>query len=672
MADINVILPDGSKKTLPDGATAMDLALAISAGLAKAVVAARVKTGETVEVRDLSRPLVDGAQVWLLKMDDKDAQDIMRHSVEHVLATAVVRLFPGAQVSMGPRDHSKEFYYDFDIGRAFTPEDLEKIEAEMLKIISEDKPFVRREMSKAAAREEFKKLGQRYKDQILDWIPEGDVSLYQDAEFTDLCRGPHLPSTGRIKAFKLTGVAGAYWRGDSTKEMLQRISGIAFGNKDELTKHLAAVEEAKKRDHRKLGKELDLFFFDPVAPASPFFLPKGTLVYNKLVEYMRGLYVKYSYQEVVTPQVFDTRLFKTSGHYANYTDNMFFAYGGGNVDTLKKAFNERADQTSAAGELSEDDHESREYGVKPMNCPGHCVLYRHGQHSHRDLPLRIADFGRLHRFEKGGVTHGLARVRTFSQDDAHIFCTPDQMQGEITAFVQLLDEVYRAFEFQDVRIRLATRPEKRAGTDAQWDAAEKALERALVGMNREFTWAPGDGAFYGPKLEFHIKDALDRSWQLGTIQVDYVLPASDRFNLTFVNKEGAKEQVIMLHRAILGSLERFFGVYLEHIAGKFPPWLAPEQARILSITDRGAEYAKALRARLMAKGLRVDVDERNEKLGFKVREAQLHQVPFALVLGDKEVEQKGVTVRARGGKDLGFVAEDALVDFLVKECAIPL
>ncbi|MBI5494739.1 MAG: threonine--tRNA ligase [Deltaproteobacteria bacterium] len=680
MTDISVILPDGSKKTLPHGATAADLALSISAGLAKAVVAARVKLGAKTEVRDLQAPLVDGAQVWLLKLDDKDAQDIMRHSAEHVLATAVCRLFPGAQVTMGPRDHGKEFYYDFDIGRPFTPEDLERIEAEMQKLITEDKPFIRREVPKPQAREEFKQLGQKYKDQILDWIPDDNVTIYQNHDFTDLCRGPHLPSTGRIKAVKLTGVAGAYWRGDQSREMLQRISGQAFTSKDEMTKHFAQLEEAKKRDHRKLGKELELFFFDPLAPASPFFLPRGALVYNKLVEYVRKLYVKYGYDEVVTPQIFDTKLFKTSGHYDNYEENMYFGYGGLSLRKLNGLIRQVAEDNKdnkdlfakdVFGDSAEEDVEWREFGVKPMNCPGHCILYAHSLHSHRDLPMRIADFGRLHRFEKGGVTHGLARVRTFSQDDAHIFCTPDQVQAEIVSFVNLLDEVYRAFEFNDVRIRLATRPEKRAGSDADWDRAEKALEEALMGVKREFTFSPGEGAFYGPKLEFHVKDALERSWQLGTIQVDYVLPGPDRFALTFINREGAKDQVVMLHRAILGSLERFLGVYLEHIGGKFPAWLAPEQARILPITDEAMSYANELRARLLARGLRVDLDARQEKLGFKVREAQLMQVPFALVIGNKEVADKGVTVRQRGGKDLGFMAEDALTAFIVKECTMP-
>lgn len=680
---ISVTLPDGSQKQLPKGATAMDLALAISAGLAKAVVAARVKVGTAVDVRDLSRPLPDGAQVWLLKMDDKDAQDTLRHSTEHILATAVCRLFKGAQVTMGPRDHGKEFYYDFDIGRPFTPEDVQKIEAEMQKIVAEDKPFIREDVPKAEARRMFKDLGQRFKDEILDWIPDDTVSIYRNNDFIDLCRGPHIPRTGLVKAFKLHEPASAYWRGDAKRDSLQRLGGLAFSNKDELTKFVAAQEEAKKRDHRKLGKDMGLFIFHPIAPASPFFLPKGTLVYNGLVEFIRKLYVKYGYQEVVTPQVFDTSLFKTSGHYDNYVDGMFFAYGAGPVHVLKDAFGKAAlahqahaqdhahDHAGHSHAEADEDAETREFGVKPMNCPGHCILFANsGLKSHRDLPMRIADFGRLHRFEKGGVTHGLARVRTFSQDDAHIFCAEADMQKEIRGFFDLLDDVYNAFEFKDVKIRLATRPEKRAGTDAQWDKAEAALEFALKDAKREFTLAPGDGAFYGPKLEFHVKDALDRSWQLGTIQVDYILP--ERFELSYVGSDGQKHRPVMLHRAILGSLERFFGVYLEHIAGKFPAWLAPEQARILSITDNSATYADALQKRLAGLGLRVSADTRQEKLGFKVREAQVEQVPFALVMGDKEAEQKGVTVRLRGGKDLGFMAEEALVEWLRKECASPV
>ncbi|MEW5849689.1 MAG: threonine--tRNA ligase [Myxococcota bacterium] len=666
-ASINITLPDGSQRSLPTGSTAMDLAQAISAGLAKAVVAARIKTGDETRVVDLQSRLPDGAQVWLLKMDDPDAQDTMRHSAEHILATAVCRLFPGAQVTMGPREHDKEFYYDFDIGRPFTPEDIEKVEKEMQRLIDEDAPFKRNEISKNEARELFKKLGQRYKDQILDWIPGDTVSVYQNHDFTDLCRGPHVPSSGKIKAFKLMGAAGAYWRGDSNNEMLQRIHGIAFPSKDELTKHLARIEEAKKRDHRKLGKELELFSFHPWAPASPFFLPKGTAVYNRLLEYVRKLYVKYGYQEVITPQIFDVALFKTSGHYENYWENMFFAFGGGKLDALKEAMAPKAVGSDVTKE--EEDHVAREFGVKAMNCPGHCLLYGMELHSHRDLPWRVADFGRLHRFEKGGVTHGLARVRSFCQDDAHIFCTPEQVQQEIEQFVRFLDEIYKACEFNDVTIRLATRPEKRVGTDAMWDHAEKALEQALIAIGRKFVFAPGDGAFYGPKLEFHVKDALDRSWQLGTIQVDYNFP--ERFDLNYVAPDGSKQRPVMLHRAILGSLERFFGVYLEHIAGKFPTWLAPVQARILPITERAMDYAKEMKLALQQAGLRVEVDERNEKLGFKIREAQLMQIPYALVVGDKEVTEKGATVRQRGGKDLGFMANDALTAFLLKEGQLP-
>ena len=670
MADsISITLPDGSPKQLPAGATAMDLATAISAGLARAVVAARVKTGNTTAVADLSAPLPDGAQVWLLKMDDPDAQDILRHSTEHILATAVCRLFKGAQVTMGPRDHGKEFYYDFEIGRPFTLEDVERIEAEMHKVISEDKPFVREVMSKAQARKLFKEVGQRFKDEILDWIVDDDVTIYRNNDFIDLCRGPHLPRTGIVKAFKLHEPAAAYWRGDANRDSLQRLGGVAFASKEALKTYVERLEEAKKRDHRKLGKELGLFMFHPVAPASPFFLPKGTVVYNKLVEYIRTLYVKYGYDEVVTPQVFDTSLFKTSGHYDNYVDGMYFAYGGAPVHVLQNAFREDASKVSADSPGAED-HITREFGVKPMNCPGHCVLFAHsGLKSHRDLPLRIADFGRLHRFEKGGVTHGLARVRTFSQDDAHVFCADADTQSEIRSFFNLLDDVYKAFDFTEVAIRHATRPEQRAGTDEQWDRAEAVLEAALKEAGRAYTVTPGEGAFYGPKLEFHVKDALDRSWQLGTIQVDYILP--ERFDLTYVGSDGQKHRPVMLHRAILGSLERFFGVYLEHIGGKFPPWLAPEQMRLLSITDRASSYGEHLLARLKARGMRAELDARQEKLGFKIREAQLAQVPFSLVMGDKEVEQQGATVRARGGKDLGFVKEDDLVEMMHRECAMP-
>jgi threonyl-tRNA synthetase len=668
-SEIKVTLPDGSQRSLPAGGTGLDLATAIGPGLAKAVVAARVKVGETTQVLDLQAALPDGAQVWLLKTDDPAALAIVRHSAEHILATAVCRLFPGAQVTMGPRDHDKEFYYDFSVGRAFTPEDLEKIEKEMERLVKEDVPFKRLEVKKPEAREIFKKLGQTYKDQILDWIPEDSVTVYQNHDFTDLCRGPHVPSSGRIKAFKLMTSSGAYWRGDSKNEMLQRITGVAFPNADALKKHLALLEEAKKRDHRKLGKELELFAFHNLAPASPFFLPKGAAVYNGLVDYVRKLYGKYGYQEVITPQVYDTELFKRSGHYDNYTEDMFFAYGAGSMEKLKERFGKPALAATPEGHPVDPQEHEREFGVKPMNCPGHCLIYAMGLHSHRDLPYRMADFGRLHRFELGGVIHGLTRVRTFCQDDGHVFCTPEQVQPEISEFIRFLDEVYRAFEFKDVHIRLATRPQKRTGTDEMWDAAEKALETALTVAERPFELAPGEGAFYGPKLEFHVKDALERSWQLGTIQVDYSMP--DRFDLTFVGKDGNKQRAVMLHRAILGSLERFMGVYLEHIAGKFPAWLAPEQVRVLPITERAAACAEALHLKLKALGFRATLDARNEKLGFKIREAQLMQVPFSLVIGDKEVETLGVTVRQRGGKDLGFMDEAAVLAFLAKETALP-
>lgn len=644
---MRVTLPDGSHKEMPAGSSFLDLAKNIGPGLAKAVVVAKLDD----ELFDLQAEIPREGRVTFLKADAVEAQDTIRHSCEHVLATAVIRLFPGAQVTMGPSDHSKDFYYDFDVGRPFTPEDIEKIEAEMKKIISEDVKFVRKVVSKPEAAALFEQQGQRFKPEILSWIPDERVTIYEDADFTDLCRGPHVPSAGRIGAFKLLGAAASYWRGDATKDHLQRIRGVAFPTKKELEAYVAQIELAKQRDHRKLGRELELFAFSPLAPASPFFFPKGALVYNKLVEYVRNQYVRHGYEEVITPQIFSAELFKTSGHYDNYADNMYW------VDPGKGG--------SAA---SEDEPPGVEYGVKPMNCPAHCVLYAMGLRSFRDLPWRVADFGRLHRAE-GEAVHGMLRVRTFAQDDAHIFCTVEQMPSEMAAFVDLIDEVYRDFELGDVRIRIATRPEKRLGDESAWDVAEKGLTEVLDAKGREYTIAPGEGAFYGPKLEFHVKDALGRSWQLGTLQVDFNLPK--RFGLEYVGADSKRHAPVMLHRAIFGSLERFYGVYLEHTGGQFPTWLAPVQAIVLPVTDRAMAWGEEMSAALMQAGLRVDVDRRNEKLGFKIREAQLKKIPYLLVVGDKEVEKRGASIRLHGGKDLGYRELGEVLSLLAEDAKMP-
>ncbi|MCC7384762.1 MAG: threonine--tRNA ligase [Deltaproteobacteria bacterium] len=645
---MRVTLPDGAEREVPAGSTFLDLAKSIGPGLAKAVVVAKLDQ----DLFDLQAEIPREGRVTFLKSDAPEAQATIRHSCEHVLATAVIRLFQGAQVTMGPQDHSRDFYYDFDIGRPFTTEDLERIEEEMKKLVSEDVKFVRRVVSKDEAQALFNKLGQRFKPEILTWIPDTQVTLYEDADFIDLCRGPHLPSAGRIGAFKLLGAAGSYWRGDAARDKLQRIRGVAFASKKELDAHLAQVELAKQRDHRKLSKELGLVGFSQLAPASPFFLPRGTIVYNAMVAYVRRLYARYGYQEVITPQIFSADLFKTSGHYDNYADNMYWVQPGRGGSVVPEA----------AGEVG------AEWAVKPMNCPGHCAMYAMDLHSFRDLPWRVADFGRLHRAE-GEAVHGLMRVRTFAQDDAHIFCTEDQMAEEMAAFVDLVDEVYTDFGFSDVKVRLATRPEKRMGAEELWDRAERDLAEVLKAKDRPYDLAPGEGAFYGPKLEFHIKDAIGRSWQLGTLQVDFNLP--QRFQLEYVGADSRRHPPVMLHRAILGSLERFFGVYLEHTGGAFPTWLAPVQAVLLPVTDRALELSRVIAARLEAAGVRVDIDERNEKLGFKIREAQLQKVPYMLVVGDREVERQGASVRLLGGKDLGFQEIVQVVALITEDAKMP-
>jgi len=648
---MKVSLPDGSTRDVPTGSTFLDLAKSIGPGLAKAAVVAKLDD----EIVDLQAEIPRDGRVTFLKADAPESEDVIRHSAEHVLATAVLRLFPGAQVTMGPSDHSKDFYYDFDVGRAFTPEDLEKIEAEMTKVIAEDVKFTRKLMSKSEAADLFKKHGQRFKPEILEWIKDADVSIYENADFVDLCRGPHVPNAGKIGAFKLLGAAGSYWRGDATKDKLQRIRGVAFSDKKKLAKHFETIELAKARDHRKLGKELELFGFSTMAPASPFFFPKGATVYNLLIDYVRGQYRRHGYQEVVTPQIYSAELWKTSGHYENFSDNMYFAEPG------------RRDHR-VAQQAAGDEHHHTEMAVKPMNCPGHCVLYGMQLKSFRDLPWRVADFGRLHRSE-GEAVHGMMRVRTFSQDDAHIFCAVDQMYGEMKAFLALVEDVYRDFGLSSPKIRLATRPEKRMGSDEVWDKAEGDLASVLKEAGREYTVAPGEGAFYGPKWEFHVEDALGRSWQLGTLQVDFSMPK--QFGLEYVGHDGARHTPVMLHRAVLGSLERFYAVYLEHTGGAFPPWLAPIQARVLPVTDRAQPHAEKIAELLAERGLRAEVDRKNEKLGFKMREAQMQKIPYVLVVGDKEVEQNAASVRLHGGQDLGAKPIDEVLSMIADQARMP-
>ena len=591
-------------------------------------------------------PVEPGVTLTPIRRTDPDALEVIRHSTSHVMAQAVQRLFPGTQVTIGPAIENG-FYYDFDRKEGpFTDQDLGKIEKEMRRIMAQNLPFSRKVVTRDEAKALFAGMGETYKVELIDAIAEGkEISVYvhgkdgkPETQWMDLCSGPHVPTTKDLGVVKLTSVAGAYWRGDEKNPMLQRIYGTAFATEEQLAAYLKMVEEAKARDHRKLGKELELFLFHEWAPAMPFFLPRGAFVYNKLIQYVRDLYVDYGYEEVITPQIFDPRLFETSGHLANYRENMYFPATEEALEAVHEHKEGAADQV-------------RSLAQKPMNCPGHCLIFGQRKRSYRELPWRVADFGRLHRYERGGVVHGLTRVRSFCQDDAHIFCTPEQLRSEIIAFNQALFEVYGAFGFAEPSVKLALRPEHRIGNDELWDVAEGTLDSVLRESNIEFEKLPGEGAFYGPKLEFHVKDAIGRSWQLGTIHLDYALP--ERFDLGFIGSDGAAHRPVMLHRAILGSLERFFGIYIEHVAGKFPVWIAPEQAILVTVTPNQIEYAQKVAAGLRAQGFRIKVDESHDKLGAKIRNARLMRVPYTVVIGDKEVESEGVAPKTNMGEDLG-------------------
>ena len=629
---IEVRLPDDSLRQLPEGATGADLAAGIGARLLDAALAVKVD-GRLV---DLKAPLTNGVKVEIVTNKTPESLELIRHSTAHLLAHAVKRLYPAAKVGIGPVIEDG-FYYDFWMDKPFTPEDLLVIEAEMKKIVAEGIEVVREDLDRDVAVARFQAMGEPLKVEIVAGLPAGEqISGYRQGDFYDLCRGPHVPSTSKLKAFKLLSIAGAYWRGDERNQMLSRIYGTAFHTQKELDEHLSRLEEAKTRDHRKLGKELGLYSFHPEAPASPFFHPRGTLVYNELVSYIRELYFKYGYSEVITPQILDVALWKTSGHYENFAESMYF--------------------TTA---------EEREYALKPMNCPGHCLMFGVQKHSYRDLPIRFADFGRLHRYERSGVTHGLTRVRTFCQDDAHIYCTPEQIKPEMASFLSLLKEVYDTFGFEGMRVALSTRPEKRLGSDEIWDAAEHALGEALDEAGLPYTLNPGEGAFYGPKIEFQLLDALKRPWQLGTLQVDYMLP--ERIDLNYTRPDGTEGRPIMLHRAILGSLERFMGILVEHTAGAFPAWLAPTQVAILPITDRANAFATEVAARAKTLALRAELDARNESLKAKIRDAQLAKTPYMLVIGDREAEAGTVSVRHRHRGDLGVQPLDAFLAGLAQE-----
>ena len=625
--------------------------------LADDIVAVRIGT----RVVDLHTPIDPSSDFAPVRTSDPEGLKVLRHSAAHVMADAVQRLFPGTQVTIGPAIDSG-FYYDFDRPDGpFTEADLASIEAEMRKIIAERKPFYREEVSRGAAHQLFEGMGEKFKLEVLDAIPGDEaISLYRhgspgrpEGTWVDLCEGPHIPHTGHIGAVKLLSVAGAYWRGSEKNPMLQRIYGTAFPDAAALEAHLKLLEEARARDHRKLGKELDLFMFHEWSPGMPFLLPRGAGVYNRLIDYLRSLYLEHGYEEVITPQVFDKRLFETSGHIPNFVDGLYFP-------VTADAMSEHAGKPAGTG-AAVAEHPALTQGLKPMNCPGHCLLFAHRRRSYRELPWRVADFGRLHRYERTGVMHGLARVRSFCQDDAHIFCTEEQAEAEANAFTRLVYDVYRVFGMTRVDIKLALRPEHRLGSDEIWDRAESMLERILLGMGLPFEKIVGEGAFYGPKVEFHVTDALGRSWQLGTIQLDYFLP--ERFGLDYVAKDGALHRPVMLHRAVFGSLERFFAIYIEHVAGKFPTWLAPEQAMIVTVSEKQAEYAERVRRELAASGLRVAVDAGDDKLGAKIRNARLMRHPYVVVLGDKEAAAGTVAPRSRDEGELGAIS---IADFAAR------
>ena len=614
------------------------------------------------KVVDLHTPIAaDAHALTPVRATDPEGLAVIRHSTAHVMADAVQRLFPGTKVTIGPAIDDG-FYYDFDTpGKSFSDEDLAKIEKAMFGVINKNSPFRREVVTREEALALFEKMGETFKLEIIRSIPEGEeVSLYKhgapNEEWVDVCEGPHVPQTGFLKAIKLTSVAGAYWRGNEKNPMLQRIYGTAFPSKEALHEHLRLIEEAKNRDHRKLGKELDLFMFHDVAPAMPFFLPKGAFVYNKLVQYMRDQYEGQGYEEVITPLAYDPKLFRTSGHLGHYNENMYRLWTEDLV--------EGEDPTKVTEVL-----QAGSFALKPMNCPSHCVIFGHRKRSYRELPWRVADFARLHRYERGGVVHGLARVRSFAQDDAHVFCTPEQVPSEIAKFITFLTEVYTALRFDKFEVKLATRPESRFGTDGEWDTAEGALAEGLKAAGLPFEYLPNEGAFYGPKVEFHVQDALKRSWQLGTIQYDWNLPM--RFELGYVGSDGKEHQPVMLHRAILGSLERFFAVYLEHCGGNFPTWLAPKQAIVITVHEDLNPFAKKVQDSLVAQGLRVDADLSNDKLGAKIRNARLARYPYLAVVGQKEAEANTVGVRSREKGELGAIAVEEFTRMLIEESRPP-
>ena len=628
----NVTLPDGTVKSFDQSLSVADVASSIGSGLAREALAGEVD-GQLVDTSFLIESDVELAIVT--NKDDK-ALEVIRHSTAHLLAQATQQLYPKAQVTIGPVIDNG-FYYDFAYEKGFSEEDLVKIEKKMNAIVKQNLPIQRLEMKREDAIELFKSMGEHYKAEIIESIPTNEVlSLYKQGDFIDLCRGPHVPSTSKLKVFKLMKLAGAYWRGDSNNEMLQRVYGTAWENKKDLEDYLHRLEEAEKRDHRKIGKVQDLFHTQEEAPGMIFWHPKGWALYQLIVQYMSQVYKDNDYFEVNTPELIDRTLWEKSGHWDKFGDSMFTTHS-----------------------------ESRDYAIKPMNCPGHVQIYKHSLKSYRDLPLRLAEFGSCHRNEPSGTLHGLMRVRNFVQDDAHIFCTPEQIQSEVSDFIDLTFEVYKHFGFENIDIKLSTRPEVRVGSDEAWDKAEAALAEALSAKGIEWELQEGEGAFYGPKVEFVLKDCLEREWQCGTIQADFSMP--ERLEAQYIAEDGSKQTPVMLHRVIVGSIERFAGILIEHYEGAFPSWLAPIQAVILNITQKQEEFAKKVEKKLKKQGLRVISDLRNEKIGYKIREHSMQRYPYILVVGDREVENNQISVRQRGGQDLGSMSLEALIELINQE-----
>jgi threonyl-tRNA synthetase len=632
MSSISVKLPDGSNRELESGSTALDLAAGIGPRLAKAATGARING----EVKSLPTPLNDGDEVEILTFDTQDGRNVFRHSASHVMASAIMRLRPETKLAIGPAIEDG-FYYDIDTDPPISEEDFAAIEAEMAKIVKDDEPFERQEVSKSDALARFKSCDDVYKVELIEDLEDGTITYYQNGDFTDLCRGPHLPSTGRIKAFKLLSVAGAYWRGDERRPMLQRIYGTAFPSKKELDEYLKFREEAEKRDHRKLGKQLDLFSFHSVGPGFPFFHPKGMIVLNALMEFWREEHRKRGYDEIRTPIILDRILWEQSGHWDHYKENMYFTQ----ID-------------------------ERDFAVKPMNCPGGMLVYKSDLRSYRDLPMRMAEVGTVHRHEKSGVLHGLTRVRMFTQDDAHLFITPEQIRDEVIGIIDFVDHVYKAFGF-DYHVELSTRPEDSIGTAEMWEIATSGLKDALDAKGMEYKINEGDGAFYGPKIDFHIKDCLKRSWQCATIQLDYGMP--EKFDLEYTGSDGNRHRPVVIHRVIYGSIERFFGILIEHFAGAFPLWLAPVQAVVVPVASAFDDYAKSVRDRLFRAGLRVDLDDSTETMKYKIRAAQTKQVPYMLVVGEREQGSDSVAIRHRRKGDIGASKVDELIARLTEEVA---